>query len=175
MKATLGAGCFWCVEAVFLQLEGVHSVMSGYMGGHVDNPTYKAVCAGTTGHAEVAQVIFDSSIISYDELLEVFWASHDPTTLNRQGNDVGTQYRSVIYYHDEEQRLIAEKSKHEVATLLWSDPIVTEITAAATFYEAEDYHQNFYALNPNYGYCRVIINPKVEKVRKKFADKLKVQ
>lgn len=174
-KATLGAGCFWCVEAVFLELQGIYSVVSGYMGGHMENPTYKAVCSGTTGHAEVAQILFDPNVISYEEILEVFWVSHDPTTLNRQGNDVGPQYRSVIFYHNEEQMKAALKSKSELAPTFWSNPIVTEIVEASTFYEAEDYHQNFYALNPNYGYCRVIINPKVEKVRKKFADKLKEQ
>lgn len=171
--ATLGAGCFWCVEAVFQELKGVESVESGYMGGHVDNPTYKQVCSGTTGHAEVAQVVFDPDVISFEEILEVFWTTHDPTTKDRQGNDVGPQYRSAIFYHSDEQQKTAEESKKNVATELWSDNIVTEITPAGTFYEAEEYHQDFYAQNPNYGYCRVIINPKIEKVRKKFADKLK--
>lgn len=171
--ATFGAGCFWCVEAVFQQLNGVDTVVSGYMGGHVDNPSYKAVCNGTTGHAEVAQIQFDPSVISFEELLEVLWASHDPTTLNRQGNDRGTQYRSAVFYHSEAQREAAEKSKKEVASKIWDDPIVTEISPASAFYPAEDYHQNFYADNPNYGYCRAIINPKVSKVRQKFADKLK--
>lgn len=171
--ATFGAGCFWCVEAVFQQLQGVDTVISGYMGGHVDNPTYKAVCNGTTGHAEVVQIVFDPKVISFAELLEVLWVSHDPTTLNRQGNDRGTQYRSAVFYHSDEQRKVAEASKKDVATKFWDDPIVTEISPAAAFYVAEEYHQNFYADNPNYGYCRAIINPKVKKVREKFADKLK--
>jgi peptide-methionine (S)-S-oxide reductase len=171
--ATLGAGCFWCIEAVFQDLIGVEAVISGYTGGHVKNPTYKEVCNETTGHAEVAQIHFDPTVISFGEILEVFWATHDPTTLNRQGNDRGTQYRSAIFYHSEKQKEIAEKSKTEVASKLWDDPIVTEITAFEIFYEAENYHQNFYSLNPNYGYCRAIINPKVQKFREKFADKLK--
>lgn len=171
--ATLGAGCFWCVEAVFQELEGVQSVISGYTGGHKQNPTYKEVCTGTTGHNEVAQVTFDPSVISFEEILEVFWATHDPTTLNRQGYDVGTQYRSGIYYNNESQKTIAEKSKKEIAPTLWDAPIVTEIEPLGDFYIAEDYHQNFYTLNPNYGYCRAIINPKVNKFRKQFKDKLK--
>ncbi len=173
--ATFGAGCFWCVEAVFQELNGVLKVESGYMGGDVPNPTYKAVCAGTTGHAEVTRITFDPSVISYAELLEVLWTAHDPTTLNRQGADVGTQYRSAIFYYSDEQRRIAEQSKAEVATKIWDDPIVTEIVPAAEFYVAEDYHQNYYALNPNAGYCRIVISPKVEKVRQKYADKLKKQ
>ncbi len=171
--ATLGAGCFWCVEAVFQELEGVKSVISGYTAGHKANPTYKEVCTGSTGHAEVAQITFDPTIISFEEILEVFWATHDPTTLNRQGYDVGTQYRSGIYYDSEEQRAIAEKSKKEVGSKLWEAPIVTEIEPLGDFYTAEDYHQNFYTLNPNYGYCRSIINPKVHKFRKQFKEKLK--
>ena len=170
---TLGAGCFWCVEAVFQELEGVKSVISGYTGGHKTNPTYKEVCNGTTGHAEVAQITFDPQIISFEEILEVFWATHDPTTLNRQGYDVGTQYRSGIYYNSPEQKAIAERSKKEIASKLWDDPIVTEIESLGDFYTAEDYHQNFYTLNPNYGYCRAIINPKVNKFRKQFKEKLK--
>jgi len=172
-KATLGAGCFWCVEAVFQELEGVHSVISGYTGGHKENPTYKEVCTGTTGHNEVAQVTFDPTVISFAEILEVFWSTHDPTTLNRQGYDVGTQYRSGIYYNSPQQKEIAEQSKKEVAPKVWDAPIVTEIEALGEFYIAEDYHQNFYTLNPNYGYCRAIINPKVNKFRKQFKDKLK--
>ncbi|MEM6320478.1 MAG: peptide-methionine (S)-S-oxide reductase MsrA [Bacteroidota bacterium] len=171
--ATLGAGCFWCVEAVFQELEGVSSVVSGYTAGHTENPTYKEVCSGTTGHNEVAQVAFDPSVISFAEILEVFWATHDPTTLNRQGYDVGTQYRSGIYYNSEEQKAIAEQSKKEVAPKIWDAPIVTEIEKLGDFYVAEDYHQNYYTLNPNYGYCRAIINPKVNKFRKQFRDKLK--
>ncbi len=172
---TLGAGCFWCVEAVFQQLKGIVSVTSGYMGGHVKNPSYKEVCNETTGHAEVAQIAFNPALISYSDLLEVFWTTHDPTTMNRQGNDIGSQYRSAIYYHSEGQRVIAEKSKAEEATKLWDNEIVTEITLASVFYIAENYHQNFYASNTEYGYCRIIINPKLEKVHKKFADKLKEQ
>ena len=171
--ATLGAGCFWCVEAVFQELKGVKSVISGYTGGKTPNPTYQEIGTGTTGHAEVAQITYDPEVISFEEILEVFWSTHDPTTLNRQGYDIGTQYRSAIFYHDEEQKAIAKKSKKEVAPQLWDDPIVTEITPLSDFYVAEDYHQNFYSLNPNQGYCRAVINPKMEKFRKKFADKLK--
>jgi peptide-methionine (S)-S-oxide reductase len=172
--ATFGAGCFWCVEAVFQQLAGVRTVVSGYMGGQVDNPTYREICTGTTGHAEVAQITFDPEEISYAALLEVLWVSHDPTTLNRQGADKGTQYRSAIFYHSDAQREEALKSKKEVAPSFWSEPIVTEITAASTFYEAEKYHQNYYNENINVGYCRVVISPKIAKVRQKFAQKLKV-
>lgn len=168
--ATLGAGCFWCVEAVFQDLKGVYKVESGYTGGKVKNPTYREVCNGTTGHAEVARIYFNPDVISFEQLLEVFWTTHDPTTLNRQGNDVGTQYRSAIFYHSDEQRKVAEKSKAGYATKLWDDPIVTEIVPAETFYVAEDYHQNYYNENPNAGYCRVIINPKVRKAKEKFSD-----
>lgn len=171
--ATLGAGCFWCVEAVFQELKGVSAVISGYTGGHVPNPTYQEICTGTTGHAEVAQVTFDPTVISFEEILEVFWTTHDPTTLNRQGYDVGTQYRSAIYYHDDTQKAIATKSKAEYAPQIWDDPIVTEVTALPEFYVAEDYHQNYYSLNPNQGYCRAVINPKLAKFRAKFAHKLK--
>ena len=171
--ATLGAGCFWCVEAVFQELKGVSSVVSGYMGGEIKNPTYKDICTGKTGHAEVAQVTFDPTVITFEEVLEVFWSTHDPTTLNRQGADRGTQYRSAIFYHSDTQKQAAEKSKTEVAPELWDDPIVTEITEASVFYEAEDYHQNYYNENQNYGYCVAVINPKMEKFRKRFADKLK--
>lgn len=173
--ATLGAGCFWCVEAIFQQLKGVIKVESGYSGGQVKNPTYREVCSGMTGHAEVCQVHFDPSIISFEEILEVFWTTHDPTTLNRQGNDVGTQYRSAIFYHNEEQKAIAERSKKEYATQIWDDPIVTEITPFTNYYPAEEYHQNYWFDNGNQPYCRIVINPKVEKFRKKFADKLKDQ
>ena len=172
--ATFGAGCFWCVEAVFENLKGVEKVVSGYMGGKVKNPSYREVCAGTTGHAEVCQIYFDPKIITYAEMLEVFWKTHDPTTLNRQGNDVGTQYRSVIFYHDEEQRKEAEyylKKLDESGA--YPDPIVTQIEAAADFYVAEDYHQNYFDLNPNQPYCSFVIQPKVEKFKKAFADKLK--
>ena len=171
--ATFGAGCFWCVEAVFQELKGVLKVESGYMGGAIPNPTYREVCTGTTGHAEVTRITFDPAVISYDELLEVLWTTHDPTTLNRQGADAGTQYRSAIFYHSDEQKSKAEKSKKEVATTIWDSPIVTEIVAADTFYPAEEYHQDYYALNPNAGYCRAVISPKVAKVRATFTDKLK--
>lgn len=171
---TLGAGCFWCVEAVFLELKGVKSVTSGYMGGHVKNPTYKDVCNGNTGHAEVARIVYDPKELSLPELLEVFWRTHDPTTLNRQGADVGTQYRSAIFFHNEDQKRIAEHYKKELdASKAFSAPIVTEITEASTFYEAEDYHQNYYAQNGDQGYCRMVIQPKLEKFRTVFASKLK--
>ena len=171
--ATLGAGCFWCVAAVFPKLTGVAREVSGFMGGDVEDPTYKEVCAGSTGHAEVAQIWFNPGMISYSQILTVFWSTHDPTTLNRQGYDVGPMYRSAIFYHDLSQKEIAESSIKEVATELWDDPIVTEITEAGPFYLAEDYHQNFYTLNPNYGYCRAVINPKMSKFRKKFSHLLK--
>ena len=172
--AILGAGCFWCVEAVFEELQGVISVESGYMGGHVDNPTYKEVCTGTTGHAEVAKVVFDPDVVSFKEVLEVFWKTHDPTTLNRQGADVGTQYRSAVFYISEEQRETAEYYKKKLnESGAYSSPIVTEIVKESTYYPAEDYHQNYYALNGNQGYCQFVIQPKLEKFRKAFADKLK--
>ncbi|HRD54443.1 MAG TPA: peptide-methionine (S)-S-oxide reductase MsrA [Flavobacteriales bacterium] len=171
---TLGAGCFWCVEAVFSELKGVLSVTSGYMGGHVKNPSYKEVCNGTTGHAEVAQLVFDPAQVSLTEILEVFWQTHDPTTLNRQGADVGTQYRSAIFFHDNDQRVLAEDLKKQLdASGAFRAPIVTEITAASDFYKAEDYHQDYYALNGSQGYCQMVIRPKLEKFRKVFADKLK--
>lgn len=173
--ATLGGGCFWCLEAVYQDLRGVESVVSGYTGGHVDNPTYRAVCNGTTGHAEVVQVTYESDVVSYEDILNVFFTIHDPTTLNRQGNDVGTQYRSAIYYHDDAQREIAEATMGRIeAEGLWPNPIVTEITELGTFYVAEDYHQNYYKNNPYQGYCRVVIEPKVAKFRKQFMDRLKV-
>ncbi len=171
--ATFGAGCFWCVEAVFQELNGVIKVESGYMGGAKPNPTYKEVCTGTTGHAEVTRITFDPAIISYEELLEVLWTTHDPTTLNRQGADAGTQYRSAIFYENDDQKKKAEKSKAEVAPTIWDQTIVTQIVPAETFYKAEDYHQEYYANNPNAGYCRIVISPKVEKVRTHFTDKLK--
>jgi peptide-methionine (S)-S-oxide reductase len=170
--ATLGAGCFWCVEAIFQELEGVHRVVSGYAGGEVENPSYEEVCSGETGHAEVVQITFDPNVIAYRDLLEVFWHTHDPTTLNRQGNDVGTQYRSVIFYHDDEQKRLAEASKAE-AQRLFDDPIVTEIVPLTAFYAAEGYHQNFYRLNPSQPYCRFVIDPKVQKLRKAYAEKLR--
>lgn len=173
--ATLGAGCFWCVEAVFQELKGVQSVVSGYTGGHVVSPTYRQITTGQTGHAEVAQITFDPKVISFEEILEVFWTTHDPTTLNRQGADVGTQYRSAVFYHTETQKTIADSSKANVATQLWDDAITTEISALGTFYPAEEYHQNYYTDNPNYGYCVAVINPKMAKFRKRFKDKLKEQ
>jgi peptide-methionine (S)-S-oxide reductase len=173
-KATLAAGCFWCVEAVFQDLKGVHKVVSGYSGGSVENPTYQQVCTGNTGHAEAVQITYDPEIISFEDLLYVFWRTHDPTTLNRQGADVGTQYRSAIFYHDQEQKAIAEKSKRETdASGLWPDPIVTEIVPFRNFYPAEDYHQNYFLENPNQPYCRVVIDPKVRKFKKEFQHKLK--
>lgn len=172
--ATLGAGCFWCVEAVFQRLEGVQKVVSGYSGGHVKNPTYRAVCSGTTGHAEVVQITFDPAIISFEQILDVFWKTHDPTTLNRQGNDVGTQYRSVIFYHNETQKAIAEASKAKMESSgYYVSPIVTEITPFEAFYEAEDYHQNYYNLNGNQPYCRIVIDPKVKKLEDQFQELLK--
>ena len=172
--ATFGSGCFWCTEAVFERVEGVYSVVSGYAGGKVDNPTYEQICSGTTGHAEAIQITYSPDIISYDEILQIFWKTHDPTTLNRQGNDVGTQYRSVIFYHDDEQKQLAEKYKKELdASGAWKNPIVTEIFPLTKFYQAEDYHQNYYENNPNQGYCAFIIAPKLEKFEKVFKDKLK--
>lgn len=172
--ATFGAGCFWCVEAVFLELDGVLSVESGYAGGKIENPTYEQICSGTTGHAEVCQIRYDPAKITFDELLEVFWKTHDPTTLNRQGNDVGTQYRSVVFFHDDAQQALAEQRKGQLdAAGIWQDPIVTEISPFTKFYMAEEYHQQYYERNPEAGYCQVIIRPKVEKFRKVFKDKLK--
>lgn len=172
--ATLGGGCFWCVEAIYQDVIGVHKVVSGYAGGAVENPTYEEVCAGTTGHAEVVQIVFDPTVISFEEILFIFWCTHDPTTLNRQGNDVGTQYRSAIYYHDEQQKKIAEQSKAETdASDLWGDPIVTEIAPLTVFYEGEEYHQNYFVDNPYQPYCIFVINPKVQKFRKSFRNKLR--
>ena len=172
--ATFGAGCFWCVEAVFEELEGVVSVESGYTGGHVINPTYEEVCGKRTGHAEVCRITFDPAKISFDELLEVFWQTHDPTTLNRQGPDSGPQYRSAVFYHDDRQKELAEKYKKALdQSGAFRAPIVTEITAASVFYQAEDYHQDYFALNPLDRYCNAVARPKVDKVRKVFKDKLK--
>jgi len=173
--ATLGAGCFWCVEAVFQDLKGVQSVVSGYCNGHVDNPSYKEVCSGTTGHVEAVQVTFDPSIISFEKLLEVFWTTHDPTTLNQQGADRGTQYRSGIYYNSEAQKEIAERSMQEEGQKLWHDKVITEIVAAEKFYVAEAYHQNYYKQNSYQGYCRVVINPKVNKLKTTFRELLKAE
>lgn len=172
--ATFGSGCFWCTEAIFERVNGVVSVISGYSGGNIANPTYEEVCEGTTGHAECTQITFDPSIISYDELLEIFWKTHDPTTLNRQGNDVGIQYRSVIFYHNNEQKQKAEYYKEKLTDeKIWDKPIVTEITKFEKFYPAENYHQEYYENNPNQGYCVYVITPKVEKFEKIFKDKLK--
>jgi len=173
-KATFGGGCFWCTEAIYERVEGVHSVVSGYAGGTVKNPTYKQVCDGTTGHAEVTQITYDPKVVSYDELLEIFFKTHDPTTLNRQGADVGTQYRSVIFYHNDEQKNKAEYYKKELSKSgAWDNPVVTEISPVTNFYHAEDYHQDYYANNPNQGYCAFVIGPKVEKFEKVFKNKLK--
>lgn len=172
--ATFGSGCFWCTEAIFSRLNGVVSVVSGYSGGTTENPTYEEVCSGNTGHAEVCQITFDSTIISFDELLEVFWKTHDPTTLNRQGADVGTQYRSVIFYHTEEQKKSAEHYKDELnRDNIWGKPVVTEINPFTKFYPAEKYHQDYYENNPRQGYCSFVIAPKVEKFEKIFKNKLK--
>ena len=172
--ATFGAGCFWCVEAIYELVEGIHHVESGYSGGHVENPTYRDVTTGRTGHAEVARIHFDPKVISYKDLLQVLWHTHNPTTLNRQGNDVGTQYRSVIYYHNEEQKAIAEASKEAVdATDLWDDPIVTTIEPLTNYFVAENYHQDYFENNPTAGYCSFVIAPKVQKFKKEFAHLLK--
>ncbi len=172
--ATFGGGCFWCIEAVFQRLTGVSHVESGYMGGHVDNPNYRQVCGGDTGHVEVVRVHFDPDQISFRELLDVFFAVHDPTTLNRQGNDAGEQYRSVIFYEDEEQQRIAEDVIAEMtAAKVYSDPIVTAVEPASTFYKAEAYHQNYFNENSRQPYCMFVINPKLEKLEKKFAEKLR--
>jgi peptide-methionine (S)-S-oxide reductase len=173
-KATFGAGCFWCVEAVFERLEGVTTVESGYSGGSLKNPTYEQVCSGTTGHAEVCQVTYDPATISYDELLEVFWKTHDPTTLNRQGNDAGTQYRSVIFYHNDAQKKLAEEYKNTLnEARIWESPIVTEVSPFTTFYKAESYHQDYYNQNSMQPYCMFVITPKLSKFEKVFADRLK--
>lgn len=172
--ATFGAGCFWCVEAIFEELNGVISVKAGYAGGHVKNPGYKEVTSGTTGHAEVTRIRYDSSVISYSQLLTVLWHTHNPTTKNRQGADVGPQYRSVIFYHNEKQKRIAEKSLKETdQSVLWKDPIVTEIEPISNYSEAENYHQDYYENNPNAGYCQVVIAPKLKKFRKEFSHWLK--
>jgi len=171
--ATLGGGCFWCLEAVYEQMEGVRKVESGYMGGHLPDPTYEDVCTGRTGHAEVVQVTFDPEVTSFAEILEVFFSIHDPTTLNRQGNDAGTQYRSAIFYHSEEQRATAERTIRDLdAARVWSNPIVTEAQPASTFYRAEDYHQEYFRNNPARPYCMFVVGPKVSKFRQKFAGKV---
>jgi len=173
-QATFGAGCFWCVEAIFQDVKGVESVESGYSGGHIDNPTYEQVCSKKTGHAEVIRINYDESIVDFNTLLEVFWHTHNPTTLNRQGADVGPQYRSVIYYHNDEQKEKALASRKTTdASGLWKDPIVTEISPLINYYVAEKYHQDYYTQNPNQGYCSVVIAPKVAKFRKQFKHLLK--
>lgn len=170
--ATFGGGCFWCVEAVVQRLKGVELVVSGYTAGNTENPTYRSICSGTTGHAEVVQVTFDADQISYEDLITIFMTSHDPTTLNRQGADRGTQYRSIILYHDDGQKGIAEKVLREVQSV-YGDPIVTELVPLGTFYQAEKYHQDYYNRNSYAGYCRVVIDPKVQKLKAQYADKLK--
>lgn len=174
--ATLAAGCFWCVEAVFDDLRGVEDVVSGYSGGHTENPTYREVCDGNTGHAEVIQVKFDPAEISFKEILQIFFSVHDPTTLNRQGHDIGTQYRSAIFYHSDEQKRVAEETVAEInAEGIWDAPIVTEVTSFDKFYPGEDYHQEYFANNPNVPYCAAVVAPKVAKFRQKFVSRLKKQ
>jgi len=164
-KATFGAGCFWCIEAVFERLDGVIEVEAGYTGGEIKNPTYEQVCSGNTGHAEVIQIVFDSTVISYSSLLDIFWKVHDPTTLNRQGADIGTQYRSVIFYHNELQRVIAESSLKSIDTLgIYDNPVVTELSPIKLYYSAEEYHQDYFRLNPEAAYCKLVIQPKLDKV-----------
>jgi peptide-methionine (S)-S-oxide reductase len=172
--ATLAGGCFWCLEAAFQELRGVEQVVSGYAGGHVPNPSYEQVCTGTTGHAEVVQITFDPTVLSFDDVLHVFFTIHDPTTLNRQGGDVGTQYRSAIFYHSAAQQAAAERVMAELtAEQVWDDPLVTELVPLERFYPAEEYHRDYYRRNPAQGYCRAVIAPKVAKVRKLYLDKLK--
>lgn len=173
-EATLGAGCFWCIEACYKEMKGVIDVFPGYSGGQIENPTYQNVCNGTTGHAEVARIVYDDSLISFGELLEVFWFVHDPTQLNRQGNDIGTQYRSVVFYHDEEQKRVAEEYKGRLEKEhVWEKPIVTEISPLINFYKAEEYHKNYFERNPENMYCQSVVRPKVDKFKKVFATKLK--
>ncbi|NLL43999.1 MAG: peptide-methionine (S)-S-oxide reductase MsrA [Firmicutes bacterium] len=173
-RATFGGGCFWCLDAIFSDLAGVSKVVPGYSGGHVENPSYEQVCTDKTGHAEVVQITYDPSEISYKELLEVFFSTHDPTTLNRQGGDIGTQYRSVIFYETREEKDIAQEVIAQMAEL-WDDPIVTELTELENFYPAEDYHHDYFAQNPGQGYCQMVIAPKVAKFRKRFQARLKSQ
>ena len=172
--ATLAGGCFWCVEAVFDDLNGVEDVVSGYSGGHTDNPTYRQVCDGNTGHAEVIQIRFDPSLISFKEILQVFFSVHDPTTLNRQGNDIGTQYRSAIFYHNDEQKRVAEETIREIEDEgIWDAPIVTEVVPFEKFWPAEDYHQEYFANNASQPYCTAVVAPKVAKFRQRFVSRLK--
>jgi len=173
-EATFGAGCFWCTEAIYEQIHGIVDAEAGFSGGNVKNPSYREVVSGNTGHAEVARIKYDPEIISFEELLEVFWHTHNPTTLNRQGADIGTQYRSAIFYHNDEQKRIAEKSfKKTDESDLWEDPIVTEIAPLENYYKAENYHQNYYENNPNAGYCQIVIAPKIKKFKKEFSYLLK--
>jgi len=173
-EVTFGAGCFWCVEACFKDLEGVVNVLPGYSGGPIKNPSYKEVCLGTTGHAEVARVEYNEELISFEELLEVFWFVHNPTTLNRQGNDIGEQYRSVIFYHDDQQKALSEKYKQQLnESGAWENPVVTEISPLINFYPAENYHHNYFQNNPDQPYCASVVRPKVEKFRKAFQQRLK--
>lgn len=172
LQATFGGGCFWCLEAIFSDLTGVLKVIPGYSGGHVPNPTYQQVCNTDTGHAEVVQITYDGEILSYRELLEIFFSTHDPTTLNKQGADEGTQYRSVIFYESQEQKAVAEEVMAHMASL-WDDPLVTEVTELVEFYPAEQYHRNYFRINPQQGYCQMVIAPKVVKFRAQFADKLR--
>jgi peptide-methionine (S)-S-oxide reductase len=172
--ATFGGGCFWCTEAIYQRLDGVYTVVSGYAGGTTVNPTYEEVCSGKTGHAECIRITYDPTKVSYDEVLKVFWKTHDPTTLNRQGNDVGTQYRSIVFYHNDTQKQLAEKYKKELnASGAYNNPVVTEVVAMPKFYPAEKYHQNYFNTNPNQGYCAFVVRPKVEKFEAVFKDKLK--
>ncbi len=172
--ATIGGGCFWCTEAVFKELRGVEKVESGYSGGKVEHPSYQEVCTGATGHAEVVRVTFDPRVISYRDILQIFFRTHDPTTLNRQGADVGTQYRSVVFYHDNEQKAAAEQAIREFnASKVWKRPIVTEVIPFKAFYKAEEYHQNYFERNPNSGYCQAVIEPKIAKLRAHYYEKLK--
>lgn len=172
--ATLGGGCFWCIEAIYLEMKGVISVVSGYSGGKIKNPSYREVTSGMTGHAEVVQITFDPGVITYRDILTIFFHVHDPTTLNRQGADVGTQYRSVIFYHDDNQKSLAEEVMQEIQNAkVWRDPLVTELSPLTVFYIAEDYHQDYFANNPNAPYCTFVVSPKVEKFRKNFKEFLK--
>jgi peptide-methionine (S)-S-oxide reductase len=172
--ATIAGGCFWCTEAIFKRLKGVISVKPGYAGGNIPNPTYEQVCHGTTGHAEAIQIEFDPNVIPFEKILEVFWHTHNPTTLNRQGNDVGTQYRSSVFYHDDKQKQIANKTMKQIeADKLYSDPIITEIVPFTNFYEAENYHKDYYDSNRNQGYCSIVIDPKIHKLLKEYSNEVK--
>lgn len=174
--ATLANGCFWCSEAIFSRIKGIKSVIPGYAGGEINNPTYEEVCRGSTGHAESIQIEFDPKVISFEKILDIFWRTHDPTTLNRQGNDMGTQYRSSIFYHDEKQKKLAEKSKNEIEKEgIYKDPIVTEIVPFKNFYVAEDYHKNYYDTHSNAPYCNFVIDPKIRKLYQKYEDLIKTE